>query len=186
VFSLHRHSCAYRLAPLADPALFVPPGFFPQVKVQGLPNGTPSSIVSSLRSPRTGPANRSTAIRRFSTSFVPPELKLACRSTLTSTVATIRPASNPPGTTPGTSHQASPNPAQVELHDLTQSVKLFLREPLAETRCVESSVVDSLDTLPLRSPGRVSMTLRWTKTCKVLDSTNESGQRNGRLMPPPK
>ena len=33
-------------------------------------------------------------------------------------------------TTSGTSHQASRNPAQVELHYLTQSVKLFLRQPL--------------------------------------------------------
>src|SRR5208283_4719026 len=60
-----------------------------------LRNGTPSNIVSSPRSPRTGLANRSTAIRRSSTSFAPPELNPACRSTLISTVATISPAPYP-------------------------------------------------------------------------------------------
>jgi hypothetical protein len=41
-------------------------------------------------------------------------------------------------------------------------------------------------TLCHRDPEAVfSMTLRWTKTCKVLDGANESGQRNGQLMPPP-
>ena len=59
-----------------------------------LPNGTLLSTASFPRSPRTGQANHSTAIRRSSTSFDPPELKPACRSPRTSTAATILPASN--------------------------------------------------------------------------------------------
>src|ERR1700719_884381 len=39
MFSLHRHPCAYRLTPLPDPSLLIPPGFFPQVQVQSLPVG---------------------------------------------------------------------------------------------------------------------------------------------------
>ena len=43
---------------------------------------------------KIGPANRSTATRRSSASFAPPEPKLACRSLLTWTGAAIQPAPN--------------------------------------------------------------------------------------------
>src|ERR1035441_2108707 len=39
MFSLQIHPCAYGLAPLADPTLFIAPAFFEQIDVQGLPTG---------------------------------------------------------------------------------------------------------------------------------------------------
>src|SRR5205085_8214590 len=47
------------------------------------------------KSPRTGRANHSIVIRKSSTSFAPPERKLAWQSPPTSTVATISPALDP-------------------------------------------------------------------------------------------
>jgi hypothetical protein len=60
-----------------------------------LPHGRFQNGTPSLRSPRTGLANRSTVLRSSFTSFAPPQLDPPCRSTLTSTVATMPLASNP-------------------------------------------------------------------------------------------
>ena len=59
-----------------------------------LPNGTPLNTASFQKSPKTGQANHSTAIRRSSTSSDQPERKPACRLPLNSTVATIPPVRN--------------------------------------------------------------------------------------------
>jgi hypothetical protein len=59
------------------------------------PSGTPSSIPSSRRSPKTGRVSHSTAIRRSSASFDPLEPSRVCRSPRTWIAATIRPAWSP-------------------------------------------------------------------------------------------
>jgi hypothetical protein len=59
----------------------------------------------------------------------------------------------------------------VEVTNLAQSTESLMDLNLVKTRSVESSVSDSVDTLPLRSRGRVFydlvITRKWTGTCNA-------------------
>ena len=92
-----------------------------------LPSGTPLSTVSFPKSRKTGPANPLTAIRR--SELYP--LHQNSNWPLSHSPPRPSPLSDRHRTNTRTAASASPEAArrsaQVELHDLTKSVKLFLR-----------------------------------------------------------